>query len=191
MCVPTQAPLRNFWVFFLPAYLTSQVQKQKMKGPSYQRRAKARFEASLKPKGETVNTHEAYGPQKPGYVVKEAENSIAIHEALRYDLTAAANAANHSGRLTTSHTSASLPTIPAASPSTNTGSQLLPASQSASHSSNAADLATPHRQFTILFDRVADNCAARSSTATAWPAQEHGRSLEELLKSLIWELDLT
>ena len=81
--------------------------------------------------------------------------------------------------------------LPTLAQSTNTGNQHLRATQVAHHLSTAADPATPHRQFTALFDRVADHCAAQSSTATARPAQEHGWSLEELLKSPIWELELT
>ena len=114
-------------------------QKQKRKCPSYQRRAKARIGAFLKAKKESANTHKAYEPQKPGYVAEGAENGMAIHKALWYD-PMPKEVLQGSLQQPTRPTAkaASPPTIPAASPSTNIGSQHLPATQVARHSSTAA-----------------------------------------------------
>ena len=74
---------------------------------------------------------------------------------------------------------------------TNKACKLLAAIQSARRPSVTADPASPRRQITALFNRVADHCVARTSAATELPAREHGRSLDQLLRSPIWNLELT
>ena len=177
------APSGTHETFFvlIPACLPSQVRKSKNKKcPSNQRRTKARIEAFLKAKREAANTPQAYDPQKPGYEAGATQDAIATIEALQYDPTPKPLLQGCLPQPTLPTTlvaappvtsTASPPTVPAASPTTPTPTEPAASNptSSAERSRIVANPGTPQRQFTALFDRVADQCAARSRTATAQP----------------------